>query len=345
MKSLALCVGPIALFASSAHAQNLIALEPSSSWAMVSENDSCAMRRQFGDQGQQAFLELREFGDRDRRIQFTVTSKDFQRRDDSPKVAINPLETEPTERLGVNVHVDSSGGKLFVSNIGGNDPRMLAAYRDFVATTSALTQGQRELVLQAVDNLRDYRIVSRLLQNEEYQTATHLVNEVFQVSPAYLDHLARVQSEVEGIRIEGAFDRDLYLHTGELRTAMQSMQQCLEQLYSRWGIDPETHRSLSRPATPLNFNEFFEPVFAVYRRAMLGKRLEGYFHVRLNVASDGRPSACHLQSPLNDQAFDRAVCRHLMQAAKFSHASDASGQPVPSFYRTSVIYILPASAR
>lgn len=335
-----------ALCASSARAQDAVVLQPFSNWVMNYDDDSCALQRQFGKEGQQAFLELREFGGRDRAVQLTIASKDFKRRDGRFEVAILPFDTEPAEQPGFNVRLgDGYEGKLFADRIGANDDRVTAPYRAFVTTTPSLTEEQRRLVLEATDNLDNVRVISRLLRNADYQAGARIANDAYLGSPEFLEILSTMRSEVQAIRIEDGFDRDLHLMVGELRAPMEAMRACLDELYSHWGIDVAAHRSLRRPVIPVNFDEVVQRVSRDYPAQMVRKGLEGYLRIRLAVSAEGQPTACHLQSPLNDEVFNRTACQTLMQRARFSPALDANGQPIASFFLQSIVYTLSAGRR
>ena len=47
-----------------------------------------------------------------------------------------------------------------------------------------------------------------------------------------------------------------------------------------------------------------------------------------------------MQSPINDEAFERIACGNMMRHANFSPALDRQGQPIASVYQTAILYVL-----
>ncbi len=303
--------------------------------------DSCVLQRLFGEEGRQAYLELRAFGGLGTDLQVTIASKDFDVRHGEFKVAVQPFEEEATERSGFNIRLNSEyDGKMF-SEAGFGDPETAdELLRSFVSTAENLTSEQRALVLRGLDSTDNERIVSRLKQDPDYLEAVWLADQAFEGSQPHLDHLARTHAATEGILIEQAFSRDLFIRTGQMGTAMAAMRTCLDELMSHWEIDVAAHRSLSRKARPLNFQDLARRMQQNYPREMVRQGLAGYLNVRLSVSAEGQPTACHLQTPINHEVFEREACEGLMRHAKFSPALDAAGQPIASYYQTSILYML-----
>lgn len=68
---------------------------------------------------------------------------------------------------------------------------------------------------------------------------------------------------------------------------------------------------------------------------------QGRTSFRLNVGTDGRPTACSITQSSGSTELDQAACRNLMQRARFKTATDAAGAPTPSSYSSSVVWRLP----
>src|SRR5688500_10712989 len=113
MKLLIAVVASLALLAEGALAQDRVELAPHSQWVMSYDEDSCTLKRQFGDERQQAYLELRQFGP-SRGMQATFASKDFRPRNGAYKVSFLPFDEEPLEfdRFGIDLN-NGYKGKLF----------------------------------------------------------------------------------------------------------------------------------------------------------------------------------------------------------------------------------------
>jgi hypothetical protein len=341
MKLLVGIAAPLALLAESALAQERVELAPYSQWVMSYDDDSCTLKRQFGDERQQAYLELRQFGPSSG-MQATVASKDFRPRDGVYKVSLLPFDEEPLEFGRFDVDLNNSyKGKLFSLREGGSDPRIEAARREFAATTPVLSDEQRALVLRGLDldgDRGDSREYERLWRNSAYQPARDTFESAFVRSETWRNLRGTLETEAEGLLIERAFNKPLLLRTGSLRAPMNAMRTCLDELYSHWGIDVQAHKTLSRPAIPLDYARIVREITETYPASMLWGGNQGSLRVRLDVAADGKPIGCHMQVQYNEEAFERVACEKLMRYALFDPALDKDGRPIASFYLVTIQY-------
>ncbi len=142
------------------------------------------------------------------------------------------------------------------------------------------------------------------------------------------------------LQINKPLRRPVLLETGPLRTAMSTLDRCVDNLVSTWGVDVERHKTLSRGVTPKEnpgtwINSYNYPM------EMLAAGQPAIVEFRLIVGIDGKPAACHIQSTTRPKAFDDAVCDSLMRRAKFSPALDAQNQPLMSYWRNTVRFQIP----
>ncbi|MBD3814097.1 MAG: TonB family protein [Betaproteobacteria bacterium] len=125
------------------------------------------------------------------------------------------------------------------------------------------------------------------------------------------------------------------LDLGPMKTPMDSLRTCNDELLTHWGIDVDAHRTLSREVVPLgNPGTWVTP--KDYPTGMLRKGQPGLVQVRLMVDPVGKPSSCHIQQSTRPQEFDDAVCAALMRRAMFEPALDAGGRPIASYWQSSV---------
>ncbi|MFC4291241.1 energy transducer TonB [Sphingorhabdus arenilitoris] len=150
------------------------------------------------------------------------------------------------------------------------------------------------------------------------------------------DRYAAVQQLVIGKPLR----QSVILRTGPLDKAFAAMDQCIDNLITYWGIDPEKHRTLTRYAVPAS-NPGNWVRADDYPRDMLFSGQAAIVEFRLNVGSDGQPSACNIQATTRPKEFDDAVCKSLMKRASFEPALDSAGQPMNSFWTNTVIFQLP----
>lgn len=227
-------------------------------------------------------------------------------------------------------------GKLFTYR-PGSDARK-TALRDFTTRMPGITEEQRKLVLEGLDLDRESRAFARLTTQDSYLVAQRLVSSAFGRSDDWESLRATIESEIAGLVIESAFDETLSLRTGSLHGPMEAMRTCLDELLTHWGIDAEAHKTLSRPVEPIDYARLVREVQEDYPVRMANKGMQAFIRVRLNVSADGVPTACHPQSQINEQDFERVACDNMMRFARFRPALDKDGEPIASYYRVSIYY-------
>jgi hypothetical protein len=119
-----------------------------------------------------------------------------------------------------------------------------------------------------------------------------------------------------------------------MATAIEALQSCIDDLKTRWRIDVEAHKTLSRPAVPVNLDEV--PGMMSYPPKMLQLNMPGLVNVRLDINETGRITACHIQMPLSDPAFEESSCADIQHALDFDPALDKDGTPISSYWITRV---------
>lgn len=139
---------------------------------------------------------------------------------------------------------------------------------------------------------------------------------------------------INSILVAKAFRADLNLETGSLKAPIDALNACVEELMNHWGIDVEAHKTLSRPAIPVNLDEI--PRMIDYPPKMLRMRMPGLVNIRLDVSDTGRITQCHIQMPLSDPAFEETSCADIQHALDFDPALDKDGNPIASYWITSV---------
>lgn len=148
------------------------------------------------------------------------------------------------------------------------------------------------------------------------------------------------QKAVKFVTIGSPLRRHMTLQTGSMRAPLEALDKCIDNLMTTWGIDVEKHKTLSRKVRPQQSPGKWV-VSSDYPVDMLSKGQPAIVDFRLSVGPDGLPTACHIQSTTRPKEFDDAVCKSVMRRAKFDPALDATGQPLASFYRSSVRFQLP----
>lgn len=142
---------------------------------------------------------------------------------------------------------------------------------------------------------------------------------------------------VQYLRIGRPLRKPLMLETGSMRAPMAALDSCIDNMLASWGVDVEKHRQLQQQATPLQSPEKWV-VSSDYPIRMLSEGQPALVSFRLNIGTDGVPTACYIQATTRPKEFDNAVCKSVMKRAKFSPALDAEGKPLASYYQNNVYF-------
>lgn len=151
---------------------------------------------------------------------------------------------------------------------------------------------------------------------------------------------AEQEAAISWLEIRRGQERPIRLELGSMGPPMAALRKCTEELLTHWGIDLETHRGLTRGVEPKSDpGRWLRP--RDYPSELVRKGTQGLVQFRLSVGADGKPTQCHIQRSTRPEAFDKAVCNTLMRRAEFEPALDAKGQPVASFWRSTVRFMIP----
>ena len=209
MKYSAGIAAALLLFAESASARDRVELAPYSQWVANYDADSCALQRQFGEVGRQAYLELRQFG-AGQDMQVTIASKDFDNRLGRFRVAFTPVDAEASELNGFDMRgTEENEGKLFGYVLKRDDPEAEAAYREFVRASPLASEEQKATILRSIDMDGESAAYARLWRNEDFRLAALQINEAFRQTEAWRNSRDSIERDVRGILIEDAFEDDL----------------------------------------------------------------------------------------------------------------------------------------
>lgn len=125
------------------------------------------------------------------------------------------------------------------------------------------------------------------------------------------------------------------LALGNIGKPLEAMRTCVDDLHKTWGLDPVVQKALSRKAVVKIECE----VYAAQRPrpvAEMGQTpAPAFVPIRVMVDAKGEATACVVQSASPSVDFLKAAC----ESGGFEPALDAAGNPVPSVYHTSVIYM------
>ena len=267
-------------------AQDRLELAPSSNWLLDYAEDSCALRRTFGEDGSKVLLEMRQFAP-DNQLQLMISSADIAYRNRRPSVRFLPDATKAKPQDVMAVESDDWGKGVLLH-------------------TSVRTAPDGE-----------------------------------PVNAAYWNPDARDEREaaITGISVTGTFRQNFLLLTGALAKPMNAMRECVDNLMTHWGLDPEVQRNLLRPATPKNYRETaLALVKQGYPSDMIRNGEQTAMRIRMAVDESGKGTICKAQLNLGNEVFERTACDFLAKRLEFNPALGRDGNPVASYWTVGVLY-------
>ena len=130
----------------------------------------------------------------------------------------------------------------------------------------------------------------------------------------------------------------LSFETGDMMPPFQALNTCTGDLLRAWGLDQEQHQSYT-PAVWTNERRIVQRIVRDYpRRAVLDGE-GGIFRMRVIVETDGTVSDCLIEKSTITESLESPACR-AMEGARFDPALDAQGQPMRSYYATTITYAI-----
>ena len=133
---------------------------------------------------------------------------------------------------------------------------------------------------------------------------------------------------IEYLQIERAGLKPFRLPTGNLTMIIERVQACAQTLAGALRISTVGQSRDPEPIT--DRGRWF--ISEDYPALMLAYEREGEVTYRLTVGTDGQPTFCTIKQTNTPQMFDDAVCRALLNRARFAPALDWEGQPKPSYF-------------
>lgn len=148
------------------------------------------------------------------------------------------------------------------------------------------------------------------------------------------------ETAVAELTLAGSFERDLTLKLGRMHAPMEALRTCTRELVTRWGLDPAVQDTLSRRLSPIRQMDWARRTMDAYPLEMIRQNKSARLPIRLIVGVDGKPTSCIAAKGVADPAFETAACAGAMRYSRFEPALDAAGQPVVSYFITTIVYQL-----
>jgi len=155
--------------------------------------------------------------------------------------------------------------------------------------------------------------------------------------PIELDFDRDVAASITTLRMRTSIVEPLNLELGSLDEPLTFLDQCGLKISA---LLSEAGRALTGEATPPIPIESARDWIrdGDYPNYLVAAQMQGRLTIRLTVNSAGRPSSCFVTQSNKPQLFDDVVCLNLMKRAEFEPARNANGEPVASYYFTSVTF-------
>lgn len=138
---------------------------------------------------------------------------------------------------------------------------------------------------------------------------------------------------VSGLALTEGTLSPVRIETGPMKEAVGILRDCTYDLLSYWGVDGEKHRTISRTVVPESGITLPQGVVGFQD---FGKLAGGANQIRLMIDAAGKPTDCKVHAASLSDTTNRRICDHLTRNAAFQPALDSAGQPMASYWITSV---------
>ena len=287
-----------------------IKLAPTSAWNVNYADDSCRLARVFGDGKSRTFLLIDRFAPADA-FQLTLASK---------------LLTRTT--------AGSEGWREITIRFGPGESEQIAAMRPASLQNLPALIGSTVVLGFRPDPLAPGTEMPAAGNRSDgkQREAPDVLTPAAQVTPAR-------EAAVNYLEIRGASKEPIVLDLGNMEKPMSALRTCVDELLTRWGVDVEAHKSLTRPPIPTG-NPGRWVTSNDYPSSLVARGIQGNIQFRLTVEADGKVSGCAIQQSTRPVEFDETVCRIMSKRARFDPALDADGKPIKSYWRSSFAFII-----
>ncbi len=132
---------------------------------------------------------------------------------------------------------------------------------------------------------------------------------------------------------------EVRLQTGSMKDAFTVLNECTQNIVLDWGFDLKQQLGATRMPYLVN-NKIIPSIVSdniPFSRMESGDN--GTVRVRLLISETGAIAECKLLGTTDPLKLEGHICR-AFRRARFEPARDAAGQPMPSFYATTITYAL-----
>lgn len=156
----------------------------------------------------------------------------------------------------------------------------------------------------------------------------------------YISISPEAEQAIDSLLIDHKSSKSAYrLKLGSMGAPMKAMRACTDELLGHWGLDPAVQRTLRSLPEPLsNPGEWLRS--GDYPKKALASGKSAVIRFRLTISAVGKATDCAIQSGTRDPEFEKISCALLIKRANFKPASDQAGNPVASYFTSTVSWIV-----
>lgn len=130
---------------------------------------------------------------------------------------------------------------------------------------------------------------------------------------------------------------EVRLRTGPLGEVFEVLNLCAQGLVEEWGLDLEQHLSASRRPIWKNKGAVVRRVADSYPTKALRRGEQAIFRMVVMIDPQGEVTDCRVLKVTETELLTSPACT-AMERAEFEPALDTEGNPMPSYFATSITY-------
>lgn len=275
-------------------------LEPSGDWSLDYADDSCALRRTFGEGEERVWLEIMQLAPR-YPARVTIAGTDFTKKRKKAALDQTPI--------------------LRFLPAGTDEQYSLFAFGDYG---------------EGLQGLAVYAPLERTLPSVDAAPAvgSGTVPMYLRGGRPFPGH----SKNSNAIALLGAFERDLILKTGDLERPFEAMRACMDDLTKQWDVAMAKGITLSQAPLPRNLETWAEPIMDRFPRGLRRFADQVTIRARVIVGADGKAEQCRIVEPVVDAEYEQRTCGVILSAGEYEPARDAAGRPVRELYIQNIVY-------
>jgi hypothetical protein len=245
---------------------------------------------------------------------------------------LNRLFGEPGNQhlLALEQHYPGSGAGLFMAG---------PAFKPFSSgarTELRLFEGQTALVSAPFTGAVEEFGPAVIYRTIRFDGATPSTETLDFLGGSGIPRLASPPAQARSITVAQG-NHVVTLETGPFGGAFAALNRCSEDLIRAWGLDLEQHRTASRRPVWQNREELNRRITAEFPIRLARNAGQAIYQMRVIVSPQGTVEDCQLASVVPGEEAQSPACKR-MEKARFEPALDAAGQPMRSYYVTSLTY-------